>query len=304
MATPKQRPEWWSLLACPICKISLLDRGTRLQCNSCSTNFACTGDVVHFLTADNPTQRQLETPDGSSMVRGYRRPSRAVAAVRRIVSSEFTPGREWRAARSEVAAGPRPLLVIGSGVQQIPGAMHLDVGDFPGVNVVADAHQLPIADGALAGVLAEVVFEHLVAPARVVAETRRTLAPGGRFFFTVPFLFPYHGHPGDYRRWSRQGLQAEFADFEDVRTGIHAGPCSAMVNLLSEWVYVASGCRYPRGYTVIKGLATALLFPLKFGDLVVRHFPEAHRLASTLFVTGRKRVPAGATISAAISQSS
>jgi SAM-dependent methyltransferase len=299
MATQKRRPEWWSLLACPTCKSQLMDHGDRLQCSACRATFPCRADVVQFLAADSPIRGQLSTPDGSSMVRGYRRPARVVAALRRVVSSEFSPGRAWRAARSEVAAGPRPLLVIGSGVTQLPGALHLDVDDFPGVDIVADAHRLPIADGVLAGVLGEVVFEHLAEPARVVAETLRTLAPGGRFFFTVPFLFPYHGHPGDYRRWSQQGLQAEFAAFGDVRCGIHAGPCSAMVNLLSEWVYVASGCRYPRGYVVIKGLATALLFPLKFADLLVQHFPEAHRLASTLFVTGRKPSRAAMPTSAA-----
>lgn len=298
MATSKGRPEWWSVLACPTCKGRLLDHGERLQCTACSATFACRDDVVQFLAADDPIRRQLGTRDGSSMVRGYRRPARFIQALRSVVSSEFSPGHAWRAARREVAEGPGPLLVIGSGVTRVPGALHLDVDDFPGVDIVADAHRLPIADGVLAGVLGEVVFEHLAEPTRVVAETLRTLAPGGRFFFTVPFLFPYHGHPGDYRRWSRQGLQAEFAAFADIRCGIHAGPCSAMVNLLSEWVYVVSGCRYPRGYVVIKGLATALLFPLKFADLLVQHFPEAHRLASTLFVTGRK--PSQAAIPAAV----
>jgi SAM-dependent methyltransferase len=249
---------------------------------------------VHFLAAHDPARAQLSTPDGRSMVAGYRRPVRAIRALRSVVSSEFSPGRAWRKARNEVTAGSRPLLVIGSGVQRIPGALHLDVDDFPGVDVVADAHRLPIADGALRGVLCEVAFEHVARPTRVVAETLRTLAPGGRFYFTVPFLFPYHGHPADYRRWSRLGLEAEFAAFEDLRTGIHMGPCSAMVNLLSEWVYVASGLRYPRGYVALKGLATALLFPFKFGDLVLQHVPEAHRLASTLFVTGRK--PGRATV--------
>jgi hypothetical protein len=288
METSRRRPEWWTLLACPTCKSQLQDHGERLHCRTCSASFLCRADVVQFLAPEHPIRGQLTTPDGSSMVRGYRRPARVIQALRRVVSSEFSPGRAWRNARSEVTGGPRPLLVIGSGVTRVPGALHLDVDDFPGVDIVADAHRLPIANGVLAGVLGEVVFEHLAEPTRVVAETLRTLAPGGRFFFTVPFLFPYHGHPGDYRRWSRQGLEVEFAAFEDIRCGIHAGPCSAMVNLLSEWVYVASGCRYPRGYVVIKGLATALLFPLKFADLLLQHFPEAHRLASTLFVTGRK----------------
>ena len=36
------------------------------------------------------------------------------------------------------------------------------------------------------------------------------MTSGGRFFFIAPFVFPFHGHPSDFRRWSRQGIEAEF----------------------------------------------------------------------------------------------
>jgi 2-polyprenyl-6-hydroxyphenyl methylase/3-demethylubiquinone-9 3-methyltransferase len=46
-----------------------------------------------------------------------------------------------------------------------------------------DALALPFADGAFDAVCAMDVLEHVEAPARVVAEVARVLAPGGRFFF-------------------------------------------------------------------------------------------------------------------------
>jgi SAM-dependent methyltransferase len=284
------RPDWWSALACPRCRSPLADEGTALRCRGCATAFDCAHGVPFLVDGRSRDRGQLETADGQVMVRGYRRPSRLVAALRAIVSSDFSPGRQWRETRAATLAAPGPVLVLGSGRSQEPGAIHLDLDDFPGVAVVGDAHHLPFGDGTLGAVVADVVGEHLFDAARAIAEVHRVLRPGGVFWFSVPFLFPWHGHPADYRRWSRQGLAAEFSAFADVTTGVRSGPCSALVNVLTEFAWVATGCRFPRGYTLVKGLATALLFPLKFGDLLVRHSPEAHRLAATLFVCGRKPV--------------
>lgn len=224
------------------------------------------------------------------MVEGYRKPNALLNAIRRVVSSEYFPGVDWKRAKDRVLAGPAPYLVIGSGTSRYPGALHLDIDDFPGVEIVGTAEALPFLDESLEGSLSEVVLEHVERPDRVIAETFRVLKPGARFFFIAPFLFPFHGHPSDFRRWSRQGLAAEFSAFDEVEVGIHGGPCSAMVNLLTEWAYVLTGLEFPKGFVVVKGLATALLFPLKFLDAVVHRFPEAHRLAATLYVTGRKPV--------------
>lgn len=291
-------PSWIPSLACASCRRPLeLDPANLpaqgAACRHCGARFSQHQRVFHFLDADHHTRRLLQTTEGGLMEAGYRRPNRFLQKLRRIISSEYSPGQAWRRAKAQTLANPGLKLIIGSGITRYEDAVHLDIDDFPGVDVVGDAHHLPFADNSFAGVVCEVVLEHVRAPREVIAETWRTLAPGGHAFFIVPFLFPYHGHPADFNRWTHEGLAQSFAAFEPVTVGIHAGPCSAMVNLLSEWGYVVSGMQYPRGYTLIKGGLTAALFPLKFADLAVNRFPEAHRLASTLYVHAKKPQPPG-----------
>lgn len=278
-----------SLLACPQCRGALepLENGD-FRCASCDARFRAKNGVPRFLPEDAGELQELASREGSSMVRGYRRPSRFVNWARNVVSSEYFPGKEWRRAKQQVLSVRGPKLIIGSGVTRYPGSVHLDLDDFPGVDVIADAQALPFQTECLEGVCCEVVLEHVRHPSAVIAEAHRVLQPGGWAFFILPFVFPYHGHPGDYRRWSRQGIEAEFADFDIVKSGIHGGPCSAMVNLISEWCYVLSGRTYPRGYLAIKGGATALFFPLKYLDLLANRLPEAHRLAATFYVLAGK----------------
>jgi len=276
--------DWRAALACPRTKQPLTREGDRYL-SADGRAYPVRGDAIRFL--EDGDREWLDTPDGAAMDRGYRAPSAAQTALRRIVTSEYHPGKAWREAKARTLAAGR-TLIIGSGASRYDNAVHLDLDDFPGVDVVADAHALPFRDESFDGVLCEVVLEHVAEPDQVVAEAFRALRPGGRVFFIVPFLFPYHGHPHDYRRWSREGLRQTFRRFDELEVGIHAGPCSAMVNLLTEWLYALSGLRFPKGYRLIKGGATALLFPLKFLDRFVNRFPEAHRMAATLYVTGRK----------------
>ena len=276
---------WFDLLACPECRQPLTQAENGLRCAD-GHAFALSNGVPRFVPGEED-QRALASVEGAAMVAGYRRPSRFLTGPRRIITSEYFPGKAWRTAKAAVTQRER-ILVIGSGITRYPNAVHLDLDDFPGVDVVGDAQRLPFADNSFDGVLCEVVLEHVPDAVQVIAEAHRVLAPGGRFFFIVPFLFPFHGHPADFRRWTRLGLAREFAAFDSVEVGIHGGPCSAMVNLLSEWLYVCSGLAWPRGYTLIKGGATALLFPIKFLDLLVNRFPEAHRLAATLYITGAR----------------
>ena len=279
--------EWLPMLACPTCGSALRSDTKALQCETCHRDYPQTEERVYFLGRSGPSAVEAN-PDAASMIKGYRKPNPLVRAARRWITSEYFPGRAWREARKTTLAGEGLCLVLGSGVTRYPRAVHLDLDDYPGVDVIADAHRLPFADASMTGVLSEVVLEHVAHPERVVAEAWRVLRPGGRCFFIVPFIFPFHGQPNDYKRWSREGLRADFAAFDQLEIGIHGGPCSAMVHLLSEWCYVATGLRFPRAYVPIKGLSTALLMPLKFADFFVNRFPEAHRLAATLYVTGVK----------------
>lgn len=246
------------------------------------------GRALVLLRDEAETLRWMDSRDANAMATAYRQPNRLLATLRRIITSEYFPGKAWRDRKQQaLTAGPK-VLVIGSGVTHYPGLIHLDIDDFPGVDLVADAQQLPFQSGVLDGVLAEVVLEHVPRPQAVISETWRVLKDGGSAFFLVPFAFPYHGHPADFQRWSREGLKLAFEAFSEVEVGIHAGPSSALVNMISEWAYLASGMTFPKGYTLIKGLATLCLFPFKFLDLLIHRFPEAHRLAATFYVYVRK----------------
>jgi SAM-dependent methyltransferase len=61
-------------------------------------------------------------------------------------------------------------------------------------------------------IIAEQVFEHLRHPYRAARNALAMLRPGGLFMIATPFLLRIHGHPGDYTRWTPQGMEAFLED--------------------------------------------------------------------------------------------
>jgi SAM-dependent methyltransferase len=53
------------------------------------------------------------------------------------------------------------------------------------------------------------VLEHLDRPGQALRETVRILRPGGWFMIEVPFIYPVHDAPLDFRRWTQNGLTVE-----------------------------------------------------------------------------------------------
>lgn len=62
----------------------------------------------------------------------------------------------------------------------------LDILPFPGIDVVADAHALPFADGTFSTVVMLDVLHHLARPIAFLREAARVLAPGGRIAMIEP----------------------------------------------------------------------------------------------------------------------
>jgi SAM-dependent methyltransferase len=87
--------------------------------------------------------------------------------------------------------------------QDWPGTVH---GAGRAADVVGDLHALPIEDGGFDFVLCTEVLEHVADPARVLAELRRVLRPGGGVLVTVPFVGELHEDPHDHWRLTLYGL--------------------------------------------------------------------------------------------------
>ena len=68
--------------------------------------------------------------------------------------------------------------------------------------------RLPFPDNSYDAVLAMNILEHLEKPESLLCEIERVLKPGGKFVGVVPFMFPYHADPGDYGRYTHEGMAA------------------------------------------------------------------------------------------------
>jgi SAM-dependent methyltransferase len=73
--------------------------------------------------------------------------------------------------------------------------------------VAADGQRLPLRDKSVDAVLLMEVLEHVPDPLGILRECARVLTPGGYLCLTVPQYHITHDHPGDFYRYTRQGLE-------------------------------------------------------------------------------------------------
>jgi len=133
--------EWLPLLACPTCVAPLRSEVGALRCDACARAFRLEADRVYFLDRDLPAAL-YDNPDAATMVHAYRRPNPLLRAARRLITSEYFPGKAWREARRQTLAGEGFCLVIGSGVSRYPRALHLDLDDYDGVDITPLTREL------------------------------------------------------------------------------------------------------------------------------------------------------------------
>jgi SAM-dependent methyltransferase len=72
--------------------------------------------------------------------------------------------------------------------------------------VIGPIESMPFDDATFDSALCNAVLEHIVDPERAMAELARVVRKGGTMVVTVPFLQPFHGNPGDFRRYTADGL--------------------------------------------------------------------------------------------------
>ena len=124
---------------------------------------------------------------------------------------------------------------------------------LPGA-VIGPLESLPFEDASFDTILCNAVLEHVEHVDRVVAELARVLRPGGHAVISIPFLQPYHACPGDYRRYTSDGL---------VALGAQAGLATVALNPVHSAAqtlgWIAWAIAQEKGR-----LARALVWPIVF----------------------------------------
>ncbi len=293
-------------LHCPADGRPLLQAETSLFCTHCGTAYPVCGGVpvlIHdaqsaFAIADYLGRGGYEgaaygraADAASGLRRWWRRRARELGDAR---SSIRHPGAD-DALRyvSALRSAPR-VLVVGSGGLRLGGegdcVVQIDVAFAPGVDAIADGHDLPFPDGVFDLVIAVAVLEHVADPQRCVAEMRRVLAPGGHVHAVTPFLQPVHMGAYDFTRFTPIGHRRLFRGFDEVAAGVALGTGSVMGFVLRGVLLSVSSrpwWRVPAG--VVALLATPLLRRLD------RWLPHAADSAGGCWFFGRRREGAAVT---------
>jgi methyltransferase family protein len=117
---------------------------------------------------------------------------------------------------------PGPVIDAGCGEQPFRALVEANARQYVGMDaiqnrhnsvaVLSDLESVPATGPRYPFVLCTEVLEHVVDIDRSFQGLRRLTAPGGIVVLTVPFIFPVHMEPFDFRRLTVSGISQLAAD--------------------------------------------------------------------------------------------
>jgi SAM-dependent methyltransferase len=200
----------------------------------------------------------------------------------------------------DILQGTGRVLLLGSNQPSdvlarrgFPCAVQLDIEHHAHVDVVADAEvmSLVLGEGSFDYVVSTSMLEHTKHPWRVIAQTMAVLRPGGVSYTAAPWMYPLHGEPHDYFRFSEGGLRQLYEDagFEVLETGTTVGGAGAGYQLtrahLADLLSRGNTTRYHASFWLL----TWLLWPLGLLERTKWMTSTVH-VPSIVYIVGRKPV--------------
>ena len=188
------------------------------------------------------------------------------------------------------------ILIIGAGIsgQGIDAILsnknfiviESDIAFGPRTSIIADGHCLPFIDGVFDAVICQAVLEHVVDPMLCIAEMYRVLGPDGLIYSETPFMQQVHGGRYDFTRFTYRGHRGVFGNFEEIDSGMTAGPAMAFA---WSWVYLLQSFAFGElSKLFLKLIGTLTVFPLKYLDYLLIKLPNSRDAASGFYFLGKK----------------
>lgn len=136
----------------------------------------------------------------------------------------------YRMLSKELPAGDGQVLELGSGAgyceRYIPGLITSEIFHCSRARVVADAQQMPFADGSLRAIIMTDVLHHLPKVECFFREASRCLRRGGRILMIEPWVTPWSSFV--YTRLHHEPFLPEAEDWSFSSTGPLSGSNSAL----------------------------------------------------------------------------
>lgn len=232
-ATLDLSPRVRAALACPMCRTPLAGHPDGMACPACGDRYGWVGRSLD-LRPPRAVRAAVEFDVGGAAVPATtavrplapRRDSRHDPDVIRWTSRELHGARMTPALFTHVPdlpPGGGMLVDLGAGSDVYRRLLRSTGFDYVGidadgdVDLLGDAHRLPLRDESVDCVVAISLLEHLRVPAVALAEVARVLRPGGTLIGSVALTEPFHldsffhhTHLGVLTGLSTAGLVADY----------------------------------------------------------------------------------------------
>jgi SAM-dependent methyltransferase len=87
-------------------------------------------------------------------------------------------------------------------VKNISSWRYVNIDETTLPDYLCSAENIPVEDASFDVAIICEVQEHLENPSAVLKEIFRILKDRGMLFYSAPFLYPFHGDPYDFQRWT------------------------------------------------------------------------------------------------------
>jgi len=275
------------ILLCPSCKSKDLSLDSKeLKCLDCGTNYKNESGKLIFLLFD-----KKDIDDGFDRVKhSVKKFAGFYDLLIRIFSPVYVDKYYNKFIKKYCLGENTVALNLGSGNSDLSDYVsNVDIFNYPNVNIVCDIENLPLKDNSCDVILNIAVLEHVKNPEKIVAEIFRVLKKDGLVFSFFPFIQGYHASPFDFSRRTIEGIKYLYKDFESVEVKIAGGPASGFLWILQEFLALILSFGIKKLHNLVLIFLMLITFPVKYLDVIFRHFPAAENISSGFYYIGKKK---------------
>jgi SAM-dependent methyltransferase len=249
-------------LACPACHSDIIEASDRFSCTACAESYPIRNGKIYFV-------EPADAEDALDMVK-HRLKHHLGSLYYTVGVDIIAPGFPFNytaAIRKHIDPGDRLVVDLGSGNRHVDDdIVTLDASDYGAVDIVARLEALPFKNGAIDALCSRSVLEHVPDLAGAVAEITRCTKEGGLSIQVVPFMYPFHASPNDFRRWSHVGAAELHRGWNVVEQRATTGPISLFLICLNEFVASLLSFGNPKLKAAIYLMMCLFTFPIKYLD--------------------------------------